>query len=1001
MTTQCYTIPCKRVAGAIVCLLLSAGSYAQSVYKSKDTSSISSSTDSISWLKKIPLQARDTIGHLPNNELFLYNNKAGAISSVNMDEVRKMPYNSIDQMLNGRVTGVDIRTPSAEPGKRTSVFIRGTSTLLLKNSDLFYAQPTYIVDGVPLMPEHAFPYDIQRFDFNRLGTESNLLSFLDVNDIASIEVLKDFAASAKYGPLAANGIINITTKGPRSGRMKVSVNSWIGLSIKPTVNTVNGEYERNFRMPFYQKYANESQWRNFPRYLADSTQARYFGAADWDDLYYRNALSNGIQAAVSGGNRLANFRFSLGRTAQQGVADHTAMNRYDINFGINLMPVRNLMLTTFINGATLTRTRNEFIRDRAGDEDYLVNFENPPSPNKQYLQPYYTYLKDGLNRNRNNNARILANLHYTLGSDWALNTRFSIDYGQNFRDLFIPTTINDGNNFVSNFDGLSRRMVLDNSIRYDHTFVNKHHIDVTLGQYAQWDKWRYDYGKAYKGRSDYIKIYKPGDDSNKEGVFGNLRLQANYKDYTQSNVASFYTNVGYNYLEKYFVNLYLREDGSSNVPSESRWLFSPTLSAAWKISNEEFLHGSRWLSTLNLRASYGRVGRVLMDEYYKGGPIYNVDIGWDGNPNTATYNAFPAINAAFGTGYVTSNLKWPYVEQLNVGLDVGLLNDRIHATLDVYSKTDRDLLLKIPVMEETGYTGLVKNGMDIRNYGYEVAIDADVIRGSKFQWSTGISAYTNQNKLLAMPDGITDMVIGNRRLLVGKPTDRYWLLINDGIYNSDAEVPTNPSNGHKMTYQGAALHAGDPKWKDLNGDYVINDADRVMKGRQAPAIQGYFSNTFRYKQLELQVQCNYAFGRKIINQAMADHFDFAQREGLDDVKGIKEVNYWSKIDGDYNKYPLYNPWSAVNAYQPDQTLFLEDASFIKLRSVTLTYNLNTPWMHRAGIEQLRIYGTANNIWRWTRYSGGDPEAVDYFGYDQGYYNWAAPRSFTLGFNFQF
>jgi TonB-linked SusC/RagA family outer membrane protein len=984
------------------CLLLYTGSRAQAVYKSKDTADAGINPDTLGWLKNVPVKARDTMGYFPNNELMLEHTPGSARSSVHMDEVKKLPYSSIEQMLIGRTTGADIRIPTSEPGKRASVFIRGTSTLLLKNSDILYAQPAYIVDGLPIMLDHPFSYDIQRFDFNRLGTETNLLSFLDVNDIESIEVLKDFAATAKYGPLAANGIISITTKGPRSGKMHVSVNAYAGLSLKPEVNTVNGAYERDFRMPFYQKYATEEQWRNFPGFLADSTQDRYFGAADWDDLYYRNGWSNGIQAAVSGGSRLANFRFSLGQLSQQGVADKTNMKRYDVNFGINIMPVKNLMLTTFIQGATINRRRNEFIRDRAGDEDYLVNFENPPSPNKKYLQQYYSYLSaDGLNRNRNNNARVLANAHYTFLSHWSVNVRFGIDYGQNFRDLFVPTTINDGNNFVSNFDGLSRRMILDNSVRYDNTFQQKHNISVTLGQYSQWDKWRYDFGKAYKGRSDYIKIYKPGDDSNKEGVFGNLRLQANYKDYTQSNLASFYANLGYNYLEKYFLTVYLRRDGSSSVPAENRWLFSPTVSAAWKVSNEDFLKNSSWLSNLQLRASYGRVGRVLMDEFYKGGPIYNVDVGWEGTPNMSTYNGFPIINAAFGTGYIAEGLSWPYVEQLNAGIDIGLLNNRLRASLDVYSKTDRNLPLKIPTMQEYGYSGIVKNGMDIRNYGYELSVDADIVQGKQFQWSAGLSLYTQQNKLLAMPDGLRDLKLGNRRFIVGKPVDRYWVLTNEGIYNSDEEVPVSAATGRKMTYQGVTLKGGDPKWRDYNKDGMISDKDRIMTGRITPAAQGGFSNTFRYDRLELRELFNYAFGRKVINQAMADRLDFAIRDGLDDVKGIKEVNFWSTVDGDLGKYPLYNPWSAVSAYQPDQSLFLEDASFVKLRAVSLSYYLHTKWMQRSGIEQIRIYATGNNLWTWTRYSGGDPEAVSYFGYDQGIYNWAFPKSFTVGFNFQF
>jgi|GEM_PF-6213134 len=235
------------LTGTAICMLLCSYSHAQQVYKNKDTA-INAATDSIAWLKRTPLLPRDTTGHFPNNELFLQRNKAAAVAAADIDELRKLPYASIDQMLSGRVTGVDIRTPSAEPGKRNSVFIRGTATLLLKNSDVFYAQPTYIVDGIPLVPDHPFPYDIQRFDVNRLGTETNILSFLDVNDIESLEVLKDFAASAKYGPLTANGIISITTKGPRSGRMKVAVNSWIGLSLRPAVDVVNARFERDFRI---------------------------------------------------------------------------------------------------------------------------------------------------------------------------------------------------------------------------------------------------------------------------------------------------------------------------------------------------------------------------------------------------------------------------------------------------------------------------------------------------------------------------------------------------------------------------------------------------------------------------------------------------------------------------------------------------------------------------------------------------------------------------------
>ncbi|MFY0254528.1 SusC/RagA family TonB-linked outer membrane protein [Chitinophaga sp. 30R24] len=968
------------------------------VKTSKDTGSVS--IDSLAFAK-ISVSKRDSAGYLPNNEIFLQPARNGAISPLNMMEVKKLPYTSIDQMLIGRVTGVDVRIPTAEPGKRTSVFVRGTSSLLLGNRDMFYAQPTYVVDGVPLIMDHAFAYDIQRFDFNRLGTETNLLSYLDVNDIESIEVLKDFSASAQYGPNAANGVISIKTKGPRVGKMQVSVNAYTGLSIKPAVDVINGKYESDFRLPFYEKYANETQWRNFPRYLADSSQGRYFGPANWDDLFYRNGFTDGIQAAVSGGTPYASFRFSIGQSSQQGVYDKTGIKRYDVNFGINIQPVRNLVFTTYVSVASLNRKRNEFVRDRAGDEGYLFNYDAPLSPNKAYLQQYYNDLGNTINRNKNNSARIIANVQYSFLSHFTWNTRFAIDYGQNFRDFFVPTSLGEGNSFVSDFDGLNRRLVLDNSLRYENNFSGGHQLEITLGQYAQWDKWRYDYGQAYKGTSDYVKIYQPGNDDNKQNRFGNFRLMFNTKDFTQSRLASFYTNIGYNYRQKYFVSLYVRRDGTSYLDARHQWLVSPTLSASWKISNEEFMKGSSGLTNLLLRASWGRVGRLLMDEMYRGGPIYNVDAGWNGIPNISTYNAFPSINASYSTGYIVPGTSWPVVAQWNGGIDIGLFHDRLRASLDVYAKTDRNLILKIPTSEEEGYTGIVKNGMDIRNYGYELSIDADIVKGKQFQWTSGISIYTNQTKLLAMPDGITDLVINNRRFLVGKPVDRYWLLVNDGIYNSENEVPVNPATGKKMSYQGVPLHKGDPKWKDLDGNYDINDNDRVMTGRLSPAATGGFSNTFHYKEWEINVLINYALGRKIINQALADRFDFVNREGIDDPKAIKEISWWSKVPGDYSKIPLYNPWSAVYAYQPNQTLFLENGAYMKLRALTIAYNMHAAWMKRSGIEYLRIYATGNNLLTWTKYKGGDPEAVSYFGYDEGYYNWAAPRTYTLGFNFQF
>ncbi|MGX5818874.1 SusC/RagA family TonB-linked outer membrane protein [Chitinophaga lutea] len=991
--TYFYLSAHRRAMLLLGLLMLGTGATAQQKLFSKKDSS-AAGNEASERIRQLGVSARDTAGYFPNSEMYL--RTSGAVSSVRMDEVRKLPYTSVNQMLLGRATGVDVRIPSAEPGKRTGAYVRGFSGgLMLKNGDVMSGQPLYVIDGVPLLLDHPFAFDIQRFDFNRMGTEIDPLTFIDVNTIESLEVLKDYAATAKYGPLAANGVIAITTRAPRAGDLKVEVSGYAGMYFRPSVDVINGRWERNFRMRAYEKYATSEQYRGFPAYLADSTNQQYYGHSDWDEEYYRNGWGTGLQASLSGGNRLANYRFGLGEVSQQGVADKTAMNRYNINFGINVTPIKGLQWTTYMAAGMAARKRNQSMRDRMGDQDYILSLERPPSPNKDLLEQYYGYLKRGLDRNRNNNIRVMNNLQATFSRTIRLNSRVGIDYTQNFRDLFIPTTVNDGNNFVSNFDGLQRRITFDNSIELTPQLKGASRLNITLGQYGQWDMWKYQYGRAYKGKSDYIQVYQPGTDQSKPGGSHNIRLTANFKDRLKQNLLSYYGDFDYSIRDKYFFNAYLRYDGSSSVGEAERWQLNPTLSAAWRISAEEFMKGQDLFSDLRLRASAGRVGRIMSADYYGGGPVYNVEVGWEGTPNMSTYDAFPVLNAAYELGYITPGLGWSYTDQLNGGLDLGFLKNRLRVSVDVYSKTDRQLLLKVPVMQERGYTGVIVNGMDIRNYGGELSVQAQVINNKTFGWTTTLNASANKTKLLQLPFGQQDVRLGNRRFLVGKPVDKYWLLINDGIYNTDAEVPAG------MTYQGLPMKAGDPKWRDTNGDNQINDDDRVISGTHNPAVQGGWDHTFRYRKLELNFLLSYALGRKLLNKSLADRFDFVNNEGADAISAVKEVSFWSRPDGDLDAIPLYNPWSPVRPYQTEQTLFLEDASFVKLRSASLTYNFSGPWMSAKGIQQLRVFVTGTNLLTWTKYTGGDPEAVDYFGYDLGAYNWAAPKSFTLGFNLQF
>lgn len=996
MSQRCFRFLRMVAPLLILAIYASNGIKGQTIYTQKD--SAKSDFDSTVWLRNYEMKSRDTIGFFPNNELYI--KKRGAISKVGVRSLKRVPYSDINQMLAGRTTGVRVTIPTAEQGKRNGALIRGYSNLLLNNGDVMTAQPTYLLNGMPILLDHPFAFDIQRFDVNRLGTENNLLSLINQQDIKSITVLKDFEASAKYGPLAAGGVVNIETFGPRSGSLQVDVNAHMSYSPAPEVQTVSGAYVRDFLNPFYQKYAKIQELQNFPAYLADSARSEYYGPATWDDLYFRNTWSDGIQAAISGGSRLANFRFSVGQTSYQGVRDETGFKRYTVNFGINIMPVHNLLITTYLSAATMSRNRNRFIRDRIVDEDYVLNLESPLSPNSTYLDKYYFNLQQSIDNNKNNNINVLANVQYSLSKYLKVNSRMAINYTQNFRDLFIPSTVNDGNNFSSNFDGFNKSMVWDNSVNFDRVYKRKHHITAALGMYTEWDKWDYKYGKAYKGKSDYIKIYQPGDDDNHESTSNNFRLTANAIDRLQSNLASFYGSLQYKFDGRYEIGGYLRRDGSSNIPSKNRWLISPTVNAAWILSSEKWLKNSS-LSLLKLRASMGRVAKQLAYDYYKAGPIYNVEIGWNGNPNLSTYDAFPVLNGSYELGYVSDDIQWPYVDQLNLGADIGFLKDRVTISVDMYNKVFKNLLLKMPVMEEKGYTGVVKNGLEIDNKGIEVTIDAKIIDRSKFGWEASIGASTNKNKLGALPNNYQEIIIGDRYFKVGQPVDGYWLLQNKGIYTDESQIPVDPATHQKQSYQGLPIDAGDPKWEDMNGDYIIDDKDRVLKGSPSPDVLGFFKNNLRYRKISLEFLFNYSFGAELMDEGQAATFDFANRDGSDNLEGVKEINFWQIHKGNYSEIPLYNPWSTVNPYQVNQDLFLKDASFIKLRSVTLSYHFSPKSLQKYGIKNFDVYTSAQNLWMWSPFKGGDPQAVSYFGYNQGYYNWSYPKTFTLGFNIKF
>jgi TonB-linked SusC/RagA family outer membrane protein len=942
----------------------------------------------------------DTTKKKPDTVIKITSRRAlvkGFKDSLNMEGAKLNPNVSIQQMLKGNIPGVYVQETTGEPGTEQSMLIRGLSSPLFSKNDIYNQQPTVYVNGIPLIQESSFVYDIQKYNFNRVGPATNLLAGIDLSNLNSIEVIKDPLELAKLGPNAANGAIWITTKVAKSGYRQLSVNSYFGFVQASSVNTTNAEYENRFRKPFYQKYATESDYLNYPGYLRDSTNADYYGPAKWNDKYYQNTAVHSMDLGLTGGSDRANFRFFGSATTNAGNADNTALNRYTASFQINMLPFSWLTVSSMVNANRMDRDRNRSLRDRFAETRYIPDLYNPLPPSENTYQALLNEYKKTIDNNRTT----AVNGYLSLGVDLKqvkLLSNFSFDYNQGTRDVFYPSTLMEGNNYVSNYLGYNQRFKIDNSVNYTKEINKNHKLVFAAGQSYQTDVHKYNYANAYNGPNDFIKInVVDGNTADSTYLKPVGYLVYRYIDKEQARLFSVYGSARYSYKNLLSFSALVRDDGSSNAQPGSRWFIASAFSGQWSLKNQ-FLKANNFFDDLTFDASWSRIGKPFADDRFAAGPQYRVEIGWDSEPTIPGYNGVAAVSRPYTSGWVGYNLKWTYTDQLNLALNTSLFKGRLNASATFYIKDDKRMLLNIPVPQEYGYTSSYASGMAVRNTGVELGLAGSIIKTSTgLNWSTGINLNFNRNKLTALPNGLTELVIGDRKLKVGEAIDKFFIYQNEGIYNSDSEVPVNPATNKRLTFEGTELKAGDPKWKDLNGDFVIDENDKVLKGNSMPKLTGGWSNDFHYGKFSLNVNIIFAVGQKALNQTAASQYDFINREAGNDINSIKEIFSW-QVNVDASKYPIYNPWSSVVPYRVDQDLFLENASYAKLRTVSFGYDFTKAGFLtklKSTIKRAYIYITANNLVTVTPFSGSDPELIDYNGIYNGY-GMAIPRTYTLG-----
>jgi TonB-linked SusC/RagA family outer membrane protein len=926
----------------------------------------------------------------------------GFVSKKNKDTValrplKLAPFVSLQQGLKGNAAGVYVQETSGEPGAAAqSILIRGLSSPLLSVKDIYQAQPVVYLNGIPLISDNPFLYDIQRFDNVPIGPATNLLSTIDFDNVESINIIKGGAAAAVYGPRAANGAIFITTKNAREGLNQISFNSYYGFAQKEGVTTLNGQNENDFRKPFYAKYASAADYDRYPGYLKDVTNANYYGPSNWTDLYYKSSPVHSINGSITGGTARSNFRFFGGNTRNAGNADGTKLDKYQASFFINMLPLKWLTVSSMINATRLDRDRNRSFRDRFSEMQYVPDLTSPIAPNKLiYGNLLNEYETKSIDKNKTNSIQGYFSLNAKLG-EFDFISRVSFDYNEGLRDVFYPSTMLDANNFVSNFFGYNQRFLIENSLKYKYKIDDRQNLNVEFGQSFQSDLNKYNYAFGYKGSSDYIKInVVEGDPKKSDYLLPKDFIVSRFTDRQKSNLSSLFAKVEYNYNEDLSLTILGRRGGSSNMQPSARWCFSTVISADYDLKNS-LLKDNSTFSKLAFTASWSRMGSLLISDSFAAGPQYNVDLGWSDHPAFYSYGGFGTLSRPYSNGWVGYDIPWAYVQESNFGINAGFFNNRLQGRLELYSKNNNRMLLPMPVNGESGYTAAYQSGMDVNNSGIELTLQAEVLKG-KVNWTSTFNASYNKNKLKALPGGISEILIGSQKLKVGKAIDQFWVLQSQGVFQADTDVPVNPANYQLFNYKGLPFHGGDPIWKDQNGDYTINEADKVAMGNYMPKVTGNFSNHLSYQNIGLDFNLYFALGRNILNQSAANRFDFINRRGKNDIASIDEITFWQK-DFDAAKYPVYNPWSAVQAYRSDQDIFMENGSFLKLRSVSLSYDLSKLSFlkrNKKAEHKFLVYLTGTNLFTLSPYTGGDPELVGYTGIDNGY-GLPIPRTYTLG-----
>ncbi|HEU0111191.1 MAG TPA: TonB-dependent receptor, partial [Flavisolibacter sp.] len=895
----------------------------------------------------------------------------GNIASVKGSDVANTPVPNFNQALQGRAAGVFVEANNGKVGEGVKVRIRGAGSISASND------PLYVIDGVPI---------------NTGGLSGNALADINFNDIESFDILKDASAAAIYGSRAAGGVVLITTKKGKSGRTALTVNGQYG-SNKPTGHRkfLNAaEYVELLREAAINSDNIEgvdpldpAQYSGSWLQFAEGRLTRYSGHSDWRTLqtntdweslaYNDDAKTKMIDLTASGGNEKTRFFISGGFSDQDGILILNNFQR--VSSRINLEHDATEKLKVGFNLSISRSVGNRNNLDNAFQTPMQLVALAPITPPRNldgvlYDRPVTTYY-NGLIELENSvykstTFRNIGNifLNYKLVKNLSFRSEVGVDIQTQNDELFRGSRTLTGlsTNGYGQSDWLRNVTInTNNFFNYANNFLGKHDIDATLGMSYQ------------KFNTDFTSVFGedfPVDALQKLASAG--RITGGSSSLNESAIVSYFGRANYKFNNKYLFSVSGRVDGSSKFGRENQYGFFPAVSAGWILSEEDFLASSDVLSFLKLRASYGFTGN---------------DNGFGNFAQLGLYGASKYNNQSglVPTQLANPELKWEKSEQTDIGLDFGLFNNRLSGEIDYYIRNTTDLIYNVPVPGTSGFGTQTVNVGSMQNKGVEFVLNSTNIRSRDFTWSTNLNLSKNKNKITKL-DGEQTLIPGNdgrfmNSLIVGESI---------GVFYGPKFAGADPNNGDALYY----MEDG----KTTTNDY--NEAGNFVVGDPNPDWIGGFNNSFNYKGIELSVLFQGVWGNQIMTGAggfMSASFDWFDNQTKD------QLRRWQK-PGDVTDVPQLRLGygNGIGA----SSRYIEDGDYIRLKNITLAYNIPTSLLNKIKLRSARLYVTGINLATFTDYTGWDPEVnTDYRAgnRNQGSDFYAAPqiKSVTFGLNLGF